>query len=76
MPVNWDHSIPTSRTACLLRLGFAEAVSIPIVKADGSIVWEGKALSEAAPLIKASALRLRHIQLVGSKLPTVRVVIR
>jgi len=39
-------------------------------------VWEGKALSEAAPLIKASVLRLRHIQFVASKLPTVRVVIR
>ena len=39
--------------------------SICIVKADGTVVWEGKALSEPASLIKALARRRKHIQLVG-----------
>ena len=30
-----------------------KTVSICIVKADGTVVWEGKALSEPASLIKA-----------------------
>jgi transposase len=42
-----------------------KTVSICIVKADGSVVWEGKALSEPASLIKALARRRRNIQLVG-----------
>jgi transposase len=36
-----------------------------IVKADGSVVWEGKAPSEPASLIKALARRRKNIQLVG-----------
>jgi transposase len=42
-----------------------KTVSICIVKADGSLVWEGKALSEPASLIKALARRRKNIQLVG-----------
>jgi hypothetical protein len=42
-----------------------KTVSICIAKADGSVVWEGKALSEPASLIKALARRRRNIQLVG-----------
>jgi len=42
-----------------------KTVSICIVKADGTVVWEGKALSEPASLIKALARRRKHIQLVG-----------
>lgn len=42
-----------------------KTVSICIVKADGTVVWEGKALSEPASLIKALVRRRRHIQLVG-----------
>ena len=38
---------------------------ICIVKADGSVVWEGKALSEPASLFKALARRRKNIQLVG-----------
>ena len=42
-----------------------KTVSICIVKADGTVVWEGKALSEPASLIKALARRRNNIQLVG-----------
>jgi hypothetical protein len=42
-----------------------KTVSICIVKADGSVVWEGKALSEPLSLIKALARRRKNIQLVG-----------
>jgi transposase len=42
-----------------------KTVSICIVKADGSVVWEGKALSEPAALIKVLARRRRNIELVG-----------
>jgi transposase len=42
-----------------------KTVSICIVKTDGTVVWEGKALSEPASLIKALARRRKNIQLVG-----------
>jgi hypothetical protein len=42
-----------------------KTVSICIVKADGPVVWEGKALSEPVSLIKALARRRKNIQLVG-----------
>lgn len=38
-----------------------KTVAICIVKADGSVVWEGKALSEPASLIKALARRRKNI---------------
>ena len=42
-----------------------KTASICILKADGTVVWEGKALSEPASLIKVLARRRKHIQLVG-----------
>jgi transposase len=42
-----------------------KGVSICIVKADGSIVWKGKALTEPASLIKAVSHRRKNIQLGG-----------
>ena len=41
-----------------------KTVSICIVKADGSLVWEGKDLSEPVPLIKALSRWRRKITLV------------
>lgn len=42
-----------------------KTVSICILKADGTVVWEGKALSEPASLIKALARRRKNIQVIG-----------
>jgi len=39
------------------RTMMVKTVSIWIVKADATVVWEGKALSERASLIKALARR-------------------
>lgn len=39
--------------------------SICIVKADGSVVWEGKAESEPVPLLKALSKWRRSIKLIG-----------
>ena len=42
--------------------------SICVVEADGSPVWEGKAESEPAPLVKALSRWRDKITLVGTKL--------
>ena len=39
--------------------------SICIVEANGKLVWEGKALSEPAPLLKALAPWRKKIKLIG-----------
>lgn len=42
-----------------------KTVSICIVKEDGSLVWEGKCLSEPVPLMKALSRWRKKIKLVG-----------
>ena len=42
-----------------------KTVSICIVKEDGSLVWEGKCLSEPVPLIKALSRWRKKIKLIG-----------
>jgi transposase len=40
-------------------------VSICVVEADGTVVWEGKALSEPVPLVERLAAWRSQISLVG-----------